>query len=292
MALVSDIQLQNGSVTPPKLNTTLKYTVAGLSATEGVTIGETIPISLSGNFTIKSANNVAAHYETTKTDGTVDLYLNNDSNVNWNLKLSGTASDTLSIATVSGDQTGRRTHLSLKPAGHFGFGTISPSNKVIAEFVGLDAVSASIKVNNSVNNTTMEWKAETASGSIGTTSSDDFGLRRGGATIATVIANALTPTVDGTNDLGTTSIRWREGFFDDIEVTNGIDNPAASRLSMHVGATLRMLVAGSTTWTLGWWQSGDGRWWLLGNTADATTFSRAQAEFYIPTADIDDVPAS
>ena len=98
--------------------------------------------------------------------------------------------------------------------------------------------------------------------------------------------------MDGTNDLGTTSIRWREGFFDDIEVTNGIDNPAASRLSMHVGATLRMLVAGSTTWTLGWWQSGDGRWWLLGNTADATTFSRAQAEFYIPTADIDDVPAS
>ena len=43
MALVSDIQIQNGSITPPKLGTALKYTVAGLSSTTGIAMGETIP---------------------------------------------------------------------------------------------------------------------------------------------------------------------------------------------------------------------------------------------------------
>lgn len=434
MALVSDIQLQNGSITPPKLDTTLKYTVAGLSATTGITIGEIMPISLSGFFTIKSANDVAAHYETTKANGTVDLYFNNDSGVDWNLKLSGTSVDTLSIATVSGEQTGRRTHFSIKPAGHIGFGTLSPSNTVLAEFVALDAASASLKLNNSVDNTTMEWKAETASGSIGTTTSSNFGLRRGGVTIATVVSDGIHPTVDGTNDLGTTAIRWKHIYCDDITSTNtsfgdpivdpnanynlndtyglwvghsaqittinanefqvigtasadssatfsqfsattdGADlqflksrhaslgsNTAVTTgddlgnissfgadgtdfatiaaritlgtegtiatgqvpgtikmataaagtlvnaltinsaqeigiigggLEMHIGATLKMLVAASTVWSLGWWQSSDNRWWLLGNTADVSSFSRANAEFYIPTADINDVPAS
>ena len=247
MALVSDIQLQNASVTPPKLNTSLKYTVGGLSATTGIAIGETIPISLSGFFTIKSANDVAAHYETTKTNGTADLYLNNDSGVNWNLKLSGTSVDTLSIATVSGEQTGRRTHFSIKPAGHIGFGTIAPSNKVIAEFVGLDSVSSSIKLNNSVNNITMEWKAETASGSVGTTSSSNWGLRRGGVTIATVVADGIHPTVDGTNDLGTTAIRWKHIYCDDITATNTTFAAAAPVTALNNATVNEMVTVGSTT---------------------------------------------
>jgi hypothetical protein len=127
----------------------LKYTVAGLSATTGIAIGETIPISLSGFLTIKSANNVAAHYQTTNVDGSAGFYLNNDSGVDWHTYVSGTALDSYVIDTVSGDQTGRRTMLAIKPAGHFGFGTLSPSNTVIAEFVGLDSSSASIKLNNS-----------------------------------------------------------------------------------------------------------------------------------------------
>jgi hypothetical protein len=50
---------------------------------------------------------------------------------------------------------------------------------------------------------------------------------------------------------------------------------------------------GQVIWSLGWFKSGSGatvRWWLLGNTADVDTFARADAEFYIPTGDIADVP--
>jgi hypothetical protein len=58
------------------------------------------------------------------------------------------------------------------------------------------------------------------------------------------------------------------------------------------GGTLKWEVASGTTWSFGWWQSSNGQWWLLGNTADADTFTRAEAEFYIPTGDISDVPSS
>ena len=67
---------------------------------------------------------------------------------------------------------------------------------------------------------------------------------------------------------------------------------AGGGLAMHIAAPLKMVVAASTVWTLGWWKSADNRWWLLGNTADVASFSRANAEFYIPTADIADVPSS
>jgi hypothetical protein len=58
------------------------------------------------------------------------------------------------------------------------------------------------------------------------------------------------------------------------------------------GGTLKWEVASGTTWSFGWWQSSNGQWWLLGNTAEVDTFTRAEAEFYIPTGDINDVPSS
>ena len=64
---------------------------------------------------------------------------------------------------------------------------------------------------------------------------------------------------------------------------------------MRLGATFKIIVDSGVTWALGWFKSGSGateRWWLLGNTADVDTFTRAQAEFYIPTGDINDVPTS
>tara|TARA_R100000008_G_scaffold9375_1_gene4780 strand:- start:1827 stop:4235 length:2409 start_codon:yes stop_codon:yes gene_type:complete len=77
------------------------------------------------------------------------------------------------------------------------------------------------------------------------------------------------------------------------------ETPASSGLSypldMHVGAAMRVTVASSgspTVFSLGWWKSSDGRWWLLGNATSATSFARADAEFYIPTGDINDVPSS
>ena len=59
------------------------------------------------------------------------------------------------------------------------------------------------------------------------------------------------------------------------------------------GGALKWEVESGTKWTFGWWESSDGRWWLLGNTESAdSTFTRAEAEFYIPTGDIADVPSS
>ena len=49
---------------------------------------------------------------------------------------------------------------------------------------------------------------------------------------------------------------------------------------------------GQVIWSLGWFKSSDDRWWLLGNTANVDTFARGDAEFYIPTGDIADVPSS
>jgi hypothetical protein len=62
--------------------------------------------------------------------------------------------------------------------------------------------------------------------------------------------------------------------------------------NMYVAAPMKIKVDASTTWTIGWWQSADNRWWLLGNTANVASFTRADAEFYIPTGDIADVPTS
>jgi len=61
---------------------------------------------------------------------------------------------------------------------------------------------------------------------------------------------------------------------------------------MHISAPMRVQVDASTVWTMGWWEAGNGQWFLLVNTADVTSFVRADAEFYIPTGDIADVPFS
>lgn len=49
---------------------------------------------------------------------------------------------------------------------------------------------------------------------------------------------------------------------------------------------------GPTIWSIGWWQSSNGQWWLLGRTANVTSFTRSDANFYIPQGDINDVPDS
>jgi len=63
-------------------------------------------------------------------------------------------------------------------------------------------------------------------------------------------------------------------------------------LQMRVDKPLKVEVSNGTIWTLGFWQASNGTWWLLGNTADVTSFTRADAEFYIPLGNIADVPAS
>ena len=376
MALVSDIQLQNGSVIPVKIDTTGKFTVAGLTATTGITVGETVPISLSGLFTAKSANNVDLYFQTTKADGDVGLYFNNDSNVYWNVKLAGTSVDSFVIETSSGDQTGRITPFSIKPAGHIGFGTINPPTDVIAEFVGNNALSAAVEVNNATNNIVVRIGSEATSGNIGTVTNSPFGIRvnstdaisiaaNGDVTIAgllgqsdghviydegvivtdrtkldfqgsavrayddgvdttvisisaegaaipfwlesdtqdnielqaSTIGNSLSgdasPELGGDLDVSTYDIISTSDRNIDITPNGtGRTNIADITISAYTDNPMHMTVTAGTTWSFGWWQSSNGQWWLLGNTTNAATFTRSQAEFYIPTGDIADVPTS
>jgi|TARA_R110000787_G_scaffold66468_1_gene149280 hypothetical protein len=85
----------------------------------------------------------------------------------------------------------------------------------------------------------------------------------------------------------------------EVATTAYADAAAPSYQTMSLSDTFKIEVrtaadpGGQVIWSLGWFKSGSGateRWWLLGNTANVDTFTRAQAEFYIPTGDIADVP--
>ena len=71
-----------------------------------------------------------------------------------------------------------------------------------------------------------------------------------------------------------------------------MDPAAADGLYFSVAAPLKVEVSAGVIWTMGFWQSADGRWWLLVNTADVASFARADAEAYIPLGNIADVPTS
>lgn len=61
-------------------------------------------------------------------------------------------------------------------------------------------------------------------------------------------------------------------------------------LYLSIATPMKWRVNGTTTWSVGWWQAGDGSWWLLARAADVASFTRAEADFYIPTGGIGDVP--
>ena len=77
----------------------------------------------------------------------------------------------------------------------------------------------------------------------------------------------------------------------DLDAANGT-LVSATVFQEHVAAPKKVKVDAGTTWTEGWWQAGNGSWWYLGNTADVASFARGDAEFYMPTGDILDVPLS
>ena len=74
--------------------------------------------------------------------------------------------------------------------------------------------------------------------------------------------------------------------------SDAADGVLTGDFKMRVTSPFHIEVEDGTVWTLGWWQSADTRWWLLGNTADVTSFTRADAEFYIATGPLADVPAA
>lgn len=100
---------------------------------------------------------------------------------------------------------------------------------------------------------------------------------------ATALKNGTTATTQSAGDNSTK-----------LATTAYADAAAPSYQTMRIGDTFKIEVSTSpqVIWSLGWFKSSDGRWWLLGNTANVDSFARADAEFYIPTGDINDVPSS
>ena len=100
---------------------------------------------------------------------------------------------------------------------------------------------------------------------------------------ATALKNGTTATTQSAGDNSTK-----------LATTAYADAAAPSYQTMRIGDTFKIEVSTSpqVIWSLGWFKSSDGRWWLLGNTANVDSFARADAEFYIPTGDINDVPTS
>lgn len=63
--------------------------------------------------------------------------------------------------------------------------------------------------------------------------------------------------------------------------------------SGHHKATIHFETAlTATTIALMWWEDSSGSLWLLGKTGETDTFTRAEAQFYIPLGNISDVPTS
>ena len=132
MALVSDIQLQNGAVKPANIDTTQKFSAEGLTATTALAVtdgGAGCVFSPRGIIEAKSANDLAAYFQTTQADGDVNIYLNNDADPFWDLKVSGTASDSFMISNACGGYAGvcELTALTITPAGAVGIGKTSAS---------------------------------------------------------------------------------------------------------------------------------------------------------------------
>jgi hypothetical protein len=61
---------------------------------------------------------------------------------------------------------------------------------------------------------------------------------------------------------------------------------------MSIANPMHVQVADGVVWSLGWWQAANTTWWLLVKEADVTSFTRAQANFYLPTGSLGDVPTS
>ena len=186
MALVSDIQLQSSAVKPPNLDTSQKFSAEGLTATTAFSVtdaGAGTTVTPLGLVTAQSANDISAYFNTTNTDGDVNLYLNNDANPYWNLKLSGTASDSFMIANACGtNATAEYPALSISPAGAVGIGKTGASN--ILDITYADSSSGGVVITEATNSIATKIISESSSGSIGTTTNSKFGFRTNSATVA------------------------------------------------------------------------------------------------------------
>jgi len=178
MALVSDIQLQSGAVKPPNLDTSLKFSAEGLTATTAFALtdgGAGTTVSTTGQFTAKSANDLTAWFQSTLTDGDTEIYISNDARPDWSLKVSGTASDSFLISnSCSAAGTVQGTALSITPAGAVGLGKYGATDAL--EINALNSATAAFVIINATDGVSTRMKSESASGSFGTTTNNKIGF--------------------------------------------------------------------------------------------------------------------
>ena len=100
------------------------------------------------------------------------------------------------------------------------------------------------------------------------------------------------PTKKSDADTIATNTEWLRGASDqdhDFDISTGTGDH-----NVRVGSPMHMQVVttGGTaqTWSMGWWQSTVGSWWLLVSTGDYTSFNSTGAAFYLRAGDIRDVP--
>ena len=183
MAIVSDIQFQDAAVKPPALDTTCSFLAASFTASTSLAVGSE-SVSPTGLFTAKSGNNVEAYFETTNTNGTASIFLNNDARPMWELAVSGNTSDSFIISNCTG--VGGTTHynaLSITPAGAIGLGKKSAASVLDIEYA--DSTTGGIILTETTNSITTKIVNEGSSGSVGTTTSHPLGFRTVGLTRGT-----------------------------------------------------------------------------------------------------------
>ena len=186
MALVSDIQLQTSAVKPPNLDTSQRFSAEGLTATTAFAVtdgGAGTTVTPAGLITAQSSNDVNACFDSTKSNGNVAVYLNNDADPYWKLKVSGTASDNFLIAAglEAAAGVGEYVAMGIGTAGAVGIGKSAASN--ILDITYANSSTGGIVLTESTNSIASKFISEASSGSIGTTTNSKFGFRTNSATV-------------------------------------------------------------------------------------------------------------
>jgi len=213
MSLAANLQLANNSLTPIKLDTEKYFSAAGLTATSYLVTtdaGVGANITPEGIFTAYSSNDVTATFHSVNTDGKVSLFLNNDSDINWNMTLDGAHSDSLQFINDSWqtDFASPFYALTMQTDGRIGIGTESPATDVTLDVQAFDSVSASLRMFNNATNVDVRLEAGTGVGRVGTKSNTPLRLfandvdgiyvgTDGNVGIGTASDPSYTLTVDG-----------------------------------------------------------------------------------------------
>ena len=178
MALVSDIQLQNSAVKQWSIDASNEFSAAGLTATTAFVAtdaGQGATVTPLGLITAQSANDISTYFNTTNANGDVNLYLNNDENPYWNLKLSATADtvDSFMIANSCGTNgTAEYPAFSISPAGAIGVGKTGASS--ILDVTYANSSSGGLVLTESTNSVATKVISLATCSVMGTSSSHKF----------------------------------------------------------------------------------------------------------------------